>query len=375
MLPLRPFLVAATIAIAAQADAETQTVTLLFAGREHEASAVVADGEIWIRAADLPQATGFELKPQGLCSAGQCVALPADADWIKTIDGEKRVALAKASELLSQALAFDADHNVCALGAVPSERAAKLELGQAPDFTLPDRQGKPVSLSQFRGKKVLLLTWASWCGCSQDLPGWQKIYQELKDKNFELVAAAQDTQGEAAAGKFYDRAAATFTTLIDAEHEVSSLYQMVNVPSGVWIDEQGQIVRPAEVAYSGTFKVFGQQVGDARYVPALYDWVERGPMSEYVMSRDKLKAKTAPRPLALREAEVEFRLGTYLYARAHDLAAAGKHWRRAQELDPDNWNYHRQEWAFEPKTSLANWFKKVRALGARPYYDPVDFEK
>ncbi len=77
-----------------------------------------------------------------------------------------------------------------------------------------------------------------------DLPGWQKVYAELKDRNFELIAAAQDTGGEPAAGKWYDAAKATFTTLVDVQHTISSAYQFVNVPMGVWIDERGRVVRP-----------------------------------------------------------------------------------------------------------------------------------
>src|SRR5438270_6549978 len=75
---------------------------------------------------------------------------------------------------------------------------------------------------------------------------------ELKDQNFEIVAAAQDTGGEAAAGKWYDAAKATYTTLIDTQHAVSSAYQFINVPMGIWIDEQGRVVRPAEPAWTSS---------------------------------------------------------------------------------------------------------------------------
>ena len=59
-------------------------------------------------------------------------------------------------------------------------------------------------LSDFRGRKVFLVTWASWCGCKLDLAGWQTLYEELKDKNLQIVAVAEDTAGEAAAGEWYD---------------------------------------------------------------------------------------------------------------------------------------------------------------------------
>ena len=74
----------------------------------------------------------------------------------------------------------------------------------------------------------------------------------MKDRNFEIVAAAQDIGGEAAAGKWYDAAKATFTTLVDAKHTVSSAFHLVNVPMGVWIDERGRVVRPAEPAWTSS---------------------------------------------------------------------------------------------------------------------------
>jgi hypothetical protein len=86
-------------------------------------------------------------------------------------------------------------------GEIPVLRGAFYNSRIAPDFAVPDRTGKLVHLSDFRGKKALVITWASWWGCRLDLPGWQKLYTELHDKNFEIIAAAQDTGGEAAAGK------------------------------------------------------------------------------------------------------------------------------------------------------------------------------
>ena len=82
-----------------------------------------------------------------------------------------------------------------------------------------------------------------------------------------------------AAGKFYDAAAATFATLIDVGHTVSSLYNMTNVPTGVWIDEQGVIVRPNEVAYSRNvdFRNGAIAVNGDDYVAALPIGSSTGP--------------------------------------------------------------------------------------------------
>jgi len=83
------------------------------------------------------------------------------------------------------------------------------------------------------------------------------IYEKLKDKNFEIVSVAQDTNGVKDAGQWITVAKPTYTELIDEKHLVSKLYNMVNVPTGVWINEQGKIVRPNEVAFvNNQFKDF-----------------------------------------------------------------------------------------------------------------------
>jgi alkyl hydroperoxide reductase subunit AhpC len=63
-----------------------------------------------------------------------------------------------------------------------------------------------------------------------DLPGWQKLYSELKDRNFEIVSVSQDTGGVKDAGKWIEAAKPEFTVLIDTQHLVTRLYNMVNVP-------------------------------------------------------------------------------------------------------------------------------------------------
>ena len=107
------------------------------------------------------------------------------------------------------------------------------------------------------------------------MPGWQAIYEKLKDKNFEIVAVAQDTNGVKDAGQWITAAKPTYTALIDEKHEVSKLYSMVNVPTGVWIDERGKFVRPNEVAFvDDRFKTFSG-LDSEPYLTALKDWVEK----------------------------------------------------------------------------------------------------
>jgi hypothetical protein len=193
----------------------------------------------------------------------------------------------------------------------------------------------------------------------------------LKDQNFEIIAAAQDTGGEKACGKFYDRAKATYTTLIDPQHTVSTLYQMVNVPSGVWIDETGRIVRSPEVAYSKEQKVLGTTIGDNHYIDGLRDWVEHGADSRFVMSPEQLNPRLATAELQHRQADAHFKLATHFHGLG-DADAAETHWKAAQQLHGDSWNYHRQQWSFDPKTATRKWFTKFRGLKGEPYYAPLN---
>ena len=106
--------------------------------------------------ADAERVTGWTLKPEGMCRADLCVPMPASAVKGREVDVE-----AFWTKLGGPVVASEA-RDVWALGAPAEERNAALEGLQAPDFTLPDIDGTPRSLSQLRGRKVFLATWASW---------------------------------------------------------------------------------------------------------------------------------------------------------------------------------------------------------------------
>lgn len=360
----------ALAAVAAAADAPATVI----AGEKTLSidHAVVEKGELWVPLDQVTAITGFELKPQGLCAGDVCLPLAADGSWMSDKDGVKRFCVTRFAKHADQAFAVDEARNTWCFTAVPQAPTQPLLAGQAPDFALTDREGKTVRLSDFRGKKVLLWTWASWCACRFDLKGWQEVYTDLHDKNFEIVACAQDTAGMDACKPWYDKAGVTFTALVDPHHTVSSLYQMVNVPTGVWIDETGKIVRPGEVAYSKQDKVLGQTIGDDRYALGVRDWVANGPNSQYVLAPDSLQSRVTPRSADERLAEAHFRLGTHFLAQG-DRDSAGKHWKESQRLNPNSWNYHRQQWSFDKSTEMLNFLTKVRKLGDQPYYAPVEF--
>ena len=55
-----------------------------------------------------------------------------------------------------------------------------------------------------------------------------------------------------------------------------------------------------------------------------------------------------------------------------DEERANRYWEAAQKLNPDSWNYHRQDWSFTPEVANQNWYRKVQKLGDKPYYEPLD---
>ena len=114
-----------------------------------------ADG-LWLDAADVARATGWTLKPEGMCRDEACVPLPASA-----MRGG-RVDLAAFWRLLGAPIVADSSNAVWSLGRAAEERNDALAGLMAPDFTLPDLQGTLHTLTALRGKKVFLATWASW---------------------------------------------------------------------------------------------------------------------------------------------------------------------------------------------------------------------
>ena len=162
--------------------------------------------------------------------------------------------------------------------------------------------------------------------------------------------------------------------LIDEKHLVSKLYNMVNVPTGVWIDEKGRIVRPNEVAFvDDRFKNFSG-LDSAPYLNALKDWAEKGDKSAYVMSEDRLREKLSANDPDIAQAAAEFGLGEQLYKSGHPVEAI-PHFKEAQRLNPKSWNYKRQAWALsDAKRDYGTSFKEEvdKIGGSKVYYPPPE---
>lgn len=136
-------------------------VTLLIDDEEVAVAGAEASGDaLWLSARDAEALAGWVRKPEGLCRGEVCVPLPPGRERELVRDGQVNVA--GLWGLLGRPVVHSASGAAWVLGASSGERAAALASLEAPDFALPDPSGRLHSLSEHRGKKVLLVTWASW---------------------------------------------------------------------------------------------------------------------------------------------------------------------------------------------------------------------
>ena len=142
---------------------------------------------------------------------------------------------------------------------------------KAPDFTLPDLKGNPVSLNGFKGKVVFLNFWATWCKpCEEEMPSMQLLYNALKSQNqpFEIVAVSIDSEGPEVVQKFIERYNITFTVLHDRKGRIKDTYKTTGVPETFIIDQGGIIAE----------KVWGPRDWRTRdSVKTIMDLLENGP--------------------------------------------------------------------------------------------------
>ena len=129
---------------------------------ENVSNGVDADTKtgLWLTADDFKRVSGFELKPEGFCKGEQCYPVPPAHK--AEFENNGRYNLAALAELIGQPMVSDDVHNVWCFGEASENRKRALTSLDAPDFSLPDLDGKMHSLSEHRGKKILLVSWASW---------------------------------------------------------------------------------------------------------------------------------------------------------------------------------------------------------------------
>jgi hypothetical protein len=136
-------------------------ITILHDQRETRHADDAADGDaLWLDATAIEAATGWAWKPEGLCHGDICVPLPPAARDALVHQG--RLNIAAMWQRSGQPVVHDAASRTWVLGTGAEQRVAALASLQAPDFELPDLDGRMHRLSHHRGRKVFLATWASW---------------------------------------------------------------------------------------------------------------------------------------------------------------------------------------------------------------------
>jgi hypothetical protein len=240
---------------------------------------------------------------------------------------------------------------------------------------------------------------------------WQAFRNEVHGKGIEIVTVGIDTAGAEACRPFIEAAKPEHPSLIDAHHRVAELFGVINIPNGVWIDEGGTIVRPAEPAPAPPsigverkralgeladvpqrmIDIMGEamqiQTNPAAYEEALRDWIANGSDSRFALDPEQVIERSGPRSADTARGHAHFELATYLEL-AGDHEAAVPHFRRAHELVPENFAYRRQAWSLEKSVDgpLArfwqgpaegaeedwpydsDWLTDVREMGAGNYY-------
>jgi len=198
---------------------------------------------------------------------------------------------------------------------------------------------------------------------------WQAVHEELRSFGFSVVTVALD-RSPADARPWIDAAKPEHPSLIDTRHVVADLYNMVNVPTIVWIDERGRIVRPNDVAFgTDTFKhITGLEA--AKHLGALRAWV-RGEAPPLPKARTQA-LQSLPTDTD-QQARAEFGLGRWLFECGRSEAAA-RHFERAGELAPHDFTIRRGTMPLRGIDPMGPAFREM--LGAwtkagNPYYRPL----
>jgi peroxiredoxin len=238
----------------------------------------------------------------------------------------------------------------------------------APEFSFQDTSGKWVSLSDFRGKKVFLFSWATWCRCREQLPALQEFYKKHKSAGFEVIAVASDSQGLKWVKPYLDKAGAKYVALIDPNNELPVKYNFSATENGFLIDEGG-VIRMSIIGFDiRNEKHLNQLLESMKKTYAVTKGEDRKSLDEMIASyeagleknpgafpkrlelaefyRRKGDFRNAERTLRKavelksRNAEAHYRLGVILYQQGR-IEEGVSEWEKAFKLDSGNYIYMR----------------------------------
>ena len=280
-------------------------------GREHSLPAGLDDPPA------LAAALGWTLKPEGLCRGETCVPLLG------------RPVL----EALGLLVVVDDEHGVAAVAPSAESHHRESAGGKAPSLELRDVDDNPVSFDDFSGRKRVLVTWASWCGCRHELAGWQRLQDELADSGLQLFSVALDHDPEDSR-PWIEAGHPTYPVAVDTAHVTAEKYGITNVPSVVWVDEDDRIVKPPTIAPGDDQFVEYTLIDSEQHHDALRRWVRDGVLPESAKTEPPERTDAGQRALA------ERRVAAYLQ-RSGDTEAARRHLDVAQQLAPWDWTVRR----------------------------------
>ena len=293
-------------------------LTLFDGDRTSTATALLTPDGPALEPAEVLALTGWEVKPYGLCREEVChpATLPSGP-----------VTLQALADALHRPLAVEtgADRVVAVLG---ESGGTTLHTGDlAPALELRDVDGNTVALTG-RGRKTAVVVWSTWCGCRYELPSWQQLATELAD-GLDLVTVALDDDRDAV--RTWSSRVDGLPVAIDPDHRVSDVFGVVNVPSTVWLDEDGRVVKPPTIAPGDDQFADYTEVSSSAHHDALRHWVAGGqaPATEQPEDSDTVRAARAER-----------RLAAWLH-REGDSEAAARHFQAAIDLAPLDFSIRR----------------------------------
>ena len=124
---------------------------------------------------------------------------------------------------------------------LPSIKPNNIKI-KAQDFKLKDLEGKEVSLSDYKGKKVFLNFWATWCPpCKSEMPEIEQLYKETKDNDL-VILTVEIGESRDTVKSFIDSNKYNFKVLLDSDQNVASQYNIASIPTSYFIDVEGNIV-------------------------------------------------------------------------------------------------------------------------------------